>query len=159
MLCEEFNFSKIFTTVTIYPYTGFEVGNHIFVSDRLLTLIAFEGDFIEYVHRKPMWLDWVVVRSAVRTLFFVLQPGSHALSTMEHVALAALHWIPHNMDTNLANELMIEIRITTFFWLDLNSVFLKFVPTDSVHYVCNLALNGIEIRLLFFFYGIGMLIW
>ena len=153
MLCEEFNFSKIFTTVTIYPCTGFEVGHHIFVSNRLFTLIAFEGDFIEYIHRKPMWNYWVVVRSAVRTRIFVLQPGSHALSTMEHAALAALHWIPHNLDTNLANKLLIEIGVTTLFLFDFNGVFLKFVATDSVHYVCNLALNGLKIRLWFFFYG------
>ncbi len=113
------------------------MGICIFVGIRFPTLIAFEQNFVEYVHHEPMGIYRRVVSSAVGALFFVLYPVSYALAAVELVTLAALHWIPHNLHANLANKLRVEIQIKTLFWLKLSGIYLFF--KDFLDYVCNLA--------------------
>ncbi len=76
----------------------------IFVSDGLPTPPAFESDFVEHVHHKPVNFNLDVVRSAVGTLFFCFSPGGDALGAVELVALATLLWIYYNLGADLADE-------------------------------------------------------
>ena len=80
----------------------------IFVSDRLRTPPAFESDFVEHVHHKPVDFNLYVVRSAIGTLFFCFSPGGDALGAVELVALATLLWVYDNLGADLADEQVIK---------------------------------------------------
>ena len=85
----------------------------IFVSNGLPTPPAFESDFVEHVHHKPVNFNLDVVRSAVGTLFFCFSPGGDALGAVELVALATLLWIYDNLGAELADELIIKGVVNT----------------------------------------------